>query len=266
MDPINWKQEIVEPADILDGLKSIEGKTVWTHPMTPEGWLRAETLYEWARAGMSNPNKLGWDVGVSYAKRAVCRRIDGFLANNWLDQFGGRKYPEKIDILRQIGISIPAIVHRLVIGSRNEIEHDYQSVSSDDAADAVDVAHLMLSATAGEVPREPVVMAGGHIDVATGITSSEPRFEFHRVDSLKIDPLLFVDFLVNPRQVKLVYPKDEEIRYAELNKFKKDDAIAFAKHLRSYRPSQIGLGLFGVPKELMPTVLRFQEFKRQTGI
>jgi hypothetical protein len=53
MTPISWKREIVEPADIIDGIKSIEGKTVWTHPLTPEGWLPAETLYEWAAAGMA---------------------------------------------------------------------------------------------------------------------------------------------------------------------------------------------------------------------
>jgi len=75
-----------------------------------------------------------------------------------------------------------------------------------------------------------------------------------------------VDFLANPRQVKLVYPQDGEIRYADLKQFKKEDAIAFAKHMRTYRPSQIGLGLIGMPKELLPTVLRFEEFKKQTGI
>ncbi len=31
MDSINWKREIVELADILDGIKLIEGKTDWTH-------------------------------------------------------------------------------------------------------------------------------------------------------------------------------------------------------------------------------------------
>jgi hypothetical protein len=104
---------------------------------------------------------------------------------------------------------------------RNEIEHNYQFVSGDNATDAVDVAHLMLSATAGEVTREPVVMAGGHVEVATGIKSSEPRFEFHKVNGLGADPLVFVDFLATPRQVKLVYPEDEEIRYADLKRFNK---------------------------------------------
>lgn len=266
MDPINWKRIVVEPEDILDGIRSIEGKTVWTHPMTPESWLTAETLYEWARLGMNNPNELGWDIGVSYAKRAVCRRIDGFLVNNWLDHFGGKKYPEKIDILREIGIPIPGIVHRLVIGSRNEIEHDYQSVNSKEAADAVDLAHLMLSATAGELCREPVVMAGGHISIETGIKSSEPRVEFHKINDLGTDPLIFVDFLANPQQVKLVYPQDEEIRYSALKTFNKADSIVFARHMRSYRPSQIDSGLFNLPKELLPTILRFHEFRNQTGI
>lgn len=267
MDPINWKRKIVQPADIIDGIKSIEGKTVWTHPLTPEGWLPAETLYRWAVAGMNNQNELGWDIAVSYAKRAVCRRIDGFLVNNWLDHFGGRKYPEKIDILCKVGIAIPGIVHRLVIGSRNEIEHDYKSVCNNEAADAMDVAHLMLTATAIEVPREPVVMvAGGNVAVEMLIKSSEPRSENHKVNALGTDPIIFVDFLENPRRVKLMYPQDEEIRWAELNNFKKEEAIAFARHMRTYRPSSVGFGFIGVPKELLPTVLRFQVFKKQIGI
>ena len=28
MDPIHWKRQIVEPDDILDGIKSIDSKTV----------------------------------------------------------------------------------------------------------------------------------------------------------------------------------------------------------------------------------------------
>jgi hypothetical protein len=266
MDPIIWMREIVEPADIIDGIKSIEGKSVWTYPLTPAGWLPAETLYEWAAAGMNDNDEFGWDIAVSYAKRAVCRRIDGFLANNWLSHFGGRTYPDKIGILSEIGIPIPGIVHRLVIESRNEIEHDYKTVSEADATDAVDVAHLMLSATASEAPREPVVLAGGQLAAAMAIKSSEPRVESHTINELGTDPMVFVDFLETPARVKLVYPKDQEIRHAELNKFKKDEAIAFARHLRTYRSLNLFSGMISLPKELLPTVRRFEEFKRQTGI
>ena len=58
MNPINWKRETVQPADILVGIKSIEGTTVWTHPRTPPNWLTAETLY-WAALGMSNDHEFG---------------------------------------------------------------------------------------------------------------------------------------------------------------------------------------------------------------
>lgn len=77
MDPINWKRALVDPADILSGLKSIAGTTVWSHALTPDEWLPAEKFHEWAAVGVANPHALGWDMAVSYAKRAVCRRIGG---------------------------------------------------------------------------------------------------------------------------------------------------------------------------------------------
>jgi len=266
MNPIRWNREVVQPADIIDGINLIDGKTVWTHPQTPAGWLPAETLYEWARVGLANPCELGWDIAVSYAKRAVCRRIDGLLLNNWLLHFGGRKYPDKIGMLSEIGIPIPGIVHRLVIGSRNEIEHDYRSVGSDEASNALDVAQLMLNATVQEAPREPVAMASGSISAVVLTKGSEPRSESHDIKDLGTEPLVFVDFLEPDAQVKLVYPKDHEIRFARLKQFSREEAIVFAHHMRTYRPTPIGLGLIGLPKELQPTVLRFEEFKRQTGI
>ena len=108
MEPINWTRTRIEPEDILDGVKSIlelipRGE-LWTHSFIPPDWQSAETLYGWAEAGMSNDNELGWDIAVSYAKRSVCRRIDGFLVNNWMKHFEKKKNPDKLDYLRQIGI------------------------------------------------------------------------------------------------------------------------------------------------------------------
>ncbi len=269
MDPISWKRSLVQPTDIIDGVKSIEGKTVWAHSRTPEDWLPAETFYEWARVGLSNDHAFGWDIAVSLAKRAVCRRIDGFLWNNWLEHLVDRKYPEKIRILCDIGIAIPGIVHRLVIGSRNEIEHGYRSASGDEARDALDVAHLMLSSTALEASREPVAQAGGSIQVGWGKCSAkESPVEFYSINGLGAAPIVFVDFMEIPTLVKLVYPMDHEIRYAELSRFQREDSISFAKSMRTYNPSNTLLDMLptSVPKELLPTVQRIEEFKRQTGI
>lgn len=266
MEPVNWKRENIEPADILTGIKTIYGTTVWTHPQTPERWQPAETLYGWAASAMTSDHEFGWDIALSYAKRAVCRRIDGFLHNNWLAQLGGRKYPEKIAILREIGIPIPGIVQRLVIETRNEIEHDYRSATREEAVDAIDLAHLMLTATAIEVPREPVVVAGGTIAASQAIKSSEPRFEYHTINDLGADPIVFVDFLESPTLVKLVYPADSEIRFAKLNSFRQDEAVELVNRLRSYPPSAPISSFIKMPKELLSTVARFQEFKQQTGI
>ena len=99
-----------------------------------------------------------------------------------------------------------------------------------------------------------------------GIKGSEPRVDFHTINGLGDDPIVFVDFLEVPALVKLVYPNDHEIRYAELNGFKKGEGIAFAKRMRSYQPSQFALGMIRLPRNSFPAVRRFEEFKRQTGI
>jgi len=265
MQPINWTRHPVQPDDILDALKSIEGRTIWTHSLTPEGWQLAETLYHWAEVGLNNDNEPGWDIAVSYAKRAVCRRIDGFLLNNWSGHLLRLKNPAKLDYLRRIGIPIPQIVQRLVIESRNEVEHEYRSASKAEAVDAVEVAQLMLNATAGESSREPAILAGGTILASMNKKSSEPSFESHSIENLGEDPLVFVDYWETPTLVKVVYPKDHEIRHSELKNFKDEKAVDFTNRMRTFRNSDFFRRFVFAP-HLDPTVVRFHQFKHQTGI
>jgi hypothetical protein len=266
MEPVSWTRSVIAPADILDGIKSIEGKTVLTHSLVPERWVSAETYFGWAATAMDYRDDSRCDSAVSYAKRAVCRRVDGLLLNNWLRHFQVKKYPEKLEMLCSIGIPVRGIVHRLVIGNRNEVEHDYKSASEEEARNALEMAQMMLNCTAFEAGREPVVIAGGGVLLAMAVYSGEPRIESHGVEGLGTDPIIFVDFLETPEQVKLVYPRDQEIRSAELASFKTHEAIAFARHMRTYSQSIVNLRSSWLPKELHPTVKRFQEFKRQTGI
>jgi len=83
MAELDWKRNQVKPQDILDALETIGGRAEWSVNLVPERWLAAETLYQWAEIGLSNVHPLGMDIAFTYAKRAVCRRIDGLLLNNY---------------------------------------------------------------------------------------------------------------------------------------------------------------------------------------
>lgn len=150
MAEFDWKRTKVGPQDILDALKTIGNRAEWSVKLVPEHWVPAETLYQWAEIGLSNDHPLGMDIAFTYAKRAVCRRIDGLLLNNYCGNYVRAKYPPKIEILKEIGIPIPNIVHKWVISGRNAIEHDYQAADKDQSSDAVETAQLFLNATAME--------------------------------------------------------------------------------------------------------------------
>src|SRR4051812_25601786 len=102
MAEFEWKRTRVDPEDILDALKTIGGRADWSVNLIPEDWLPAETLYQWAEIGLNNDHPLGMDIAFTYAKRAVCRRIDGLLLHNYCGKYERANYPQKIDILKEI--------------------------------------------------------------------------------------------------------------------------------------------------------------------
>src|ERR1700722_13259932 len=135
MQVAKWSAKPVLPGVIIDAAKNTKiGNTPFlswfrdTSSSLYEVWVAAETYLDWAQAGLLEGNANGFDTALTYAKRAACRRIDGFLAYNHLSKFDRKSYPEKCDILRKVGINIPSIVHDLVIDPRNESEHRYQSI------------------------------------------------------------------------------------------------------------------------------------------
>src|SRR5262249_53328525 len=151
------------PADILDAIKTINGHLNCHLSLVPEVWVEADQYLAWAQAGLTNDNPLGWEVGLTYAKRAVCRRIDGLLLNNYFGQFLRSKYPAKIELLKAIGIKIPNLVQSWIIEGRNRIEHDYSLADKEHATNAEEIAGLFLQATADEASRKVALIAGGAI-------------------------------------------------------------------------------------------------------
>jgi hypothetical protein len=193
-------------------------------------WRTAENYMEWAREGLHNGNQRGYDSALMYAKRAICRRIDGFLLYNHLRKFEGENYSVKLDALRNVGISAPDVLHELIIDPRNKTEHQYQEVVQKDARHAVEVADLFVHATAKEAERSAVVAFNWNI--STGGSSFTELEEFGEF------PMLLVDVFQEPKRVKIIRPVDGEVQYAELANFTKDEAIEFAQFMRTLYDSR----------------------------
>src|SRR4051794_15439025 len=97
-----WTPIEVMPGALLD---SVRQTTIGNTPYLSwfrdnrsslfDEWARAETYLEWAQAGLEQCNSSGFDTALTYAKRAVCRRIDAFLAYNHLGKFDRKVYPDK---------------------------------------------------------------------------------------------------------------------------------------------------------------------------
>jgi hypothetical protein len=99
----------IKPADLLDGAKTIrlDHKSICDWLPT---WIAATTFLEWSKRGLSEGGGYGLCNALSYAKVAVASRIDRLLQSNYLVPFSRRNYPEKIEALQQIGITIPGVV------------------------------------------------------------------------------------------------------------------------------------------------------------
>jgi hypothetical protein len=205
---------------------------------------------DWARRGFEDNTGYGYSNCVGYAKRAVCRLIDSLLLVNHMRSFLAAKYVPKIEGLNAIGIRIPDIVHELVIDVRNDIEHHYMIPDKKQAQRALEIADLILRAVVIEADRYATLWLNYEIESKSSSGPKGNSFTLERVGS---DPSLFVDVFVEPVCAKIVDPANEEIRHAELGQFSREQAIAFAKIVRSSR----GGSYF--------TEFEFREIKRQAG-
>lgn len=75
------------------------------------------------------------------AKRAIGCSIDSVLWNyGFVKQLKGT-FPSKIESIREMGLVSPRIIRRL-LHTRNLVEHGYETVTAEQAEDAVDIATL----------------------------------------------------------------------------------------------------------------------------
>lgn len=140
-------------------------------------------------------------------------------------------YPEKIERLNDIGISIPEIIHELIIKPRNDVEHYYAQPDQQSANRSVDLAELLLKALDEELMRESIISLDWNIQFSHYASEDVTETTFKGFGD---NPMLFIDIFQPPEEVKIVDPKDNEVRSAYLNRFNKEQSLELAKLLRKH--------------------------------
>lgn len=79
------------------------------------------------------------------------------------------------------------------------------------------------------------------------------------------DPFVFADIVDSPGMVRVVDPKEMEIRECPMSEFSNGDVIAFAKVMRKYRPWLNDLPI-RLPRELLPGIDHVRKLKERSGI
>jgi hypothetical protein len=231
-----WKTTVVKPVDILDAIKTIDGDGLELS-LVPENWANAHLYLSWAKAELENDNPFGWEKVVNYAKKTVCRLIDGLLLNNYFGKYLGSNYPKKIKLLQTLGIEIPDLVHDWIIHKRNKIEHDYQLADKKQAKNAVEIAGLFLAATTGDAARKPFLIGGTSIVCRFG--SGWPGDHVEKLNRMRVNgnPFVFFDSHEDHKKsiVKIIYPIDMEIRSSQIKEFSEVEMIEFSKIMRKYK-------------------------------
>lgn len=218
-------------------------------------WIPATTFLEWAQRALQAGDAYGLSNAICYAKRTAACRIDSLLQYNHLAPFFRSNYPVKIDALVQIGLSIPDVVHELVIDPRNEIEHNYQSPTERVARHAVGIAELFVRATDAEHERSSIVAVSWNVMGSHALASGREFVNFREFSNKS---MLFLDVFDEPHAAKIVDPENDEIRSAEFTSFSGAQAMELAQLLRK-NYSQGSCSRYGRG----PTY--YQEMKRQGG-
>src|SRR5437764_4439559 len=120
-----WRCVGVDPHTILDAAKTLRMTADWYEIDPTIGLTPGAEYVSFARRFLAENTALARDAAVCYAKRAVCREIDAFMMCNHLTAFLRCNYSAKIDMVREIGLSVLDVVRDLVINPRNDVEHKY---------------------------------------------------------------------------------------------------------------------------------------------
>lgn len=227
-----WHRRTVTPADILTSAVSLPPKPRGFEIDLVPNWNVSTVYLSWAEAALNRNDQFGWDAALCYAKRAVCRELDALLAHNYLSHIKAN-YPEKIAILRAVGLTIRDIIRDLVIDPRNDVEHAYSTPTEKEARHGVELSAMFLSETQQERERKATLSRGWSISSSETKSSTREAYQY----TLKpvCLPMMLVDVCADDHQVLIILPKDGEIQTCPVNSFNKSEAIELARLLRETR-------------------------------
>ena len=155
-----------------EGLRAIAFVTKQVFPADAQVFLR------FAMEDIKSGDVRGLTNALGNAKRAIENRVDTLLFANGLRRRAQREqwnFPTKRERLKQLGISAPDLLQKMVTKRRNLLEHEY--VIPRDAAevqDIIDIADMYLGHTEKYIDRGFVRLAIGPSDVdLTGIGETD---------------------------------------------------------------------------------------------
>jgi len=103
--------------------------------------IEADEFMKFAEADLQQETTQGLVNALSNAKRAIDCQVDTVLGCFGL--LARRNFPQKINILNELGIVTPRIIKK-VVKARNFLEHEYVNPEREQVEDAVDVATLFV--------------------------------------------------------------------------------------------------------------------------
>lgn len=229
-----WTRNEVQPEDILDAARAIAVTTTRITIDLTSDWVKARRYLEWATATLSHGGEQAWDSAAGWAKRAVCRQMDGILAHNHLGRFLGQNYKKKAEYLTRLKVPGLSLLRDLVIDPRNDIEHAYALATEEQARRACELAELFLGATEPAVSLPAIAALGWSIDYS-GAFCSKPGKEYERHDfTVKHHhgPTLLIDGYAKVAEVFVLHPKDEALSICPRDSFSSDQMIELNGRLR----------------------------------
>lgn len=226
------KKKKVDVDDILDAAKTIPSDRATTCAWFDNQWVSPEQYLEWAKVSLKSGDDSGLVSAVAHAKRSACHIIDTFILNYHMEYFKQKKYPVKIEGLKNIGISVNSIIQDLTIDPRNELEHKYKIPDSQQADHAVKVASLFIDAMGNEFERQSIIAFDWNLQ--GGVSYSEKTGEVAKFLGFTSNPMFFIDVFNGQTEIKIVDPQESEVRYARLKEFSEDNCLELGKYLRSH--------------------------------
>lgn len=196
-----------------------------------QDWIKPATLLDWSRQGLANADDYGLSNAVTYAKRAACCRIDRLIRNYHLRRLSRAPFPAKIEALENVGLSVPSVVHELIIAPRNELEHEYALADADTARRAVDIATLFLVATNDVDGNESIIAINMNMLYTSGSKDGERKATF---DGWSGGTMLFMDIFADPHTAKLVDGENGEVQYTAMSDFNSRQAAQLSALLHSH--------------------------------